>query len=339
MKFFKRLFIIALGLIANTAIAKDVSMPDIQGISHWLNTDKPLTREDLRGKVVLVDFWTYSCINCILTFPHINSWHEKYADKGLLIIGVHTPEFDFEKEANNVKAAVAKYGIRYPVAMDNDYKTWRAYSNRYWPAHYLADRKGFVRYTHFGEGNYEETERRIVELLAQGGSPPSPSGAKSATTEAEDSGTRTPEIYLGYLRLAVIGNPEKIMPDRRQTFRGPMEIADDKFYLSGGWRIAREYAALETAPGKILIRYEAGKANMVLDTDAGQEVAAEVYVDGRPATLDNKGSDVVLEKGKAVCRIREPRLYNLTKTKDSGRHTLELRFMSPGIRAYTFTFG
>jgi len=317
--------------------AREVEMPEFTGITRWLNTDAPLTKASLQGKVVLIDFWTYSCINCIRTFPHLTAWHKNYADQGLVIVGVHTPDFDFEKDEANVKAALAKHGISYPVAMDNDYGTWRAYANRYWPSHYLMDRRGRLRYRHFGEGNYAETEAKIRELLAEGGAAaPAPTASPAA---ADLSKIKTPEIYLGYERLESLGNAEKIEPGRRQTFRVSKSPTLNKFYLAGDWRIAKKFAVAETAGGKILIRYEADKANMVLDTADGKEAVVEVYIDGRPATAENKGADVVLENGSAFCRVREARLYNLTRSENGGRHTLELRFASPGVRAYTFTFG
>jgi thiol-disulfide isomerase/thioredoxin len=326
-------------LAAGPASAKDVPLPEIRGIAHWLNTDRPLTPDDLRGKVVLIDFWTYSCINCIRTFPHLNDWHRRYASRGLVIVGVHTPEFAFEKDPANVRAALAEHGIAYPVAMDNDYATWRAFSNRYWPAHYLADRGGVVRYTHFGEGNYAETERAIERLLAEGGEA-APAAVPAERPPAADlSRVKTPEIYLGYERLSRIANREPVLPDRRQTFREPDAPAPGRFHLAGEWRVAKTYAELEGPAGKIVVRYDADKANMVLASADGRELIAEVYVDGRPATAENRGRDVVLEGGRALCRVREPRLYNLAATAAAGRHTLELRFLSPGARAYTFTFG
>lgn len=335
----KRLILaLALTALAAAARARDVEMPEFTGISRWLNTDQPLTKEGLKGKVVLVDFWTYSCINCIRTFPHVTSWHEKYAAQGLVIVGVHTPEFDFEKQEDNVRAALAKYGITYPVAMDNDYKTWRAYSNRYWPAHYLMDRQGRLRYTHFGEGKYRETEDKIRELLAEGGPAPVPAESP-APPEADLSRVKTPELYLGYERLSALGNRQKVLPDRRQTFREPQSLAPHRFSLAGDWFIAAKFARAEAAGAKILIRYEADKAHMVLDTADGSEAVVEVYIDGKPATADNKGADVALKDGLALCRVRSARLYNLSRNTGQGRHVLELRFRSPGVRAYTFTFG
>ncbi len=335
----KRGLMLALALTSLApARAREVEMPEFAGIVRWLNTEKPLTRADLRGKVVLVDFWTYSCINCIRTFPHVTSWHRKYADQGLVIVGVHTPEFDFEKNEDNVRAALAKHGIAYPVAMDNDYKTWRAYSNRYWPAHYLMDRRGRLRYTHFGEGQYRETEDKIRQLLAEDGPAPVPAQGP-ALPEADLSRIKTPELYLGHERLSALGNGEKVLPDRRQTFREPKSLAAHRFCLVGEWFIAEKFARVEAAGAKVLVRYEADGAHMVLDTADGSEVAAEVYIDGRPATAQNKGADVVLENGLALCRVRGARLYNLARAAGPGLHTLELRFRAPGVRAYTFTFG
>jgi thiol-disulfide isomerase/thioredoxin len=323
---------------AGPARAREVEMPEFTGIARWLNTDGPLTKAGLKGKVTLVDFWTYSCINCIRTLPHVTAWHGTYADQGLVIVGVHTPEFDFEKDEGNVRAAMAKHGIAYPVAQDNDYKTWRAYSNRYWPAHYLFDRKGVLRYHHFGEGNYDKTEAKIRELLAEGGGP---AGAEGALSPAADdlSKVKTPEIYLGFERLSALANRERVQPNRRQTFKNPSAPGPHKFALAGEWRLSAKFAVAEAAGARILLTYEADRANMVLDTAEGKEAIVEVLVDGRPATAGNKGTDVVLENGKALLRIREARLYNLARTPAGGRHALELRFTAPGARAYTFTFG
>jgi thiol-disulfide isomerase/thioredoxin len=318
--------------------SREVKMPEFTGITRWLNTDAPLTRAGLEGKVVLVDFWTYSCINCIRTLPHVTDWHEKYADQGLVIVGVHTPEFDFEKKEANVRAALAKHGIAYPVAMDNAYGTWRAYSNRYWPAHYLMDRRGVLRYRHFGEGNYEETERKIRELLTEGGGTLRASGSLSPAAD-DLSKVKTPEIYLGFERLSALANRERVQAGRRQTFKDSSTPAAHKFALAGEWRLSAKFASAEAAGARILLTYEADRANVVLDTADGKEALVEVLVDGRPATADNKGTDVVLENGKALLRIREARLYNVARTPAGGRHGLELRFTVPGARAYTFTFG
>lgn len=327
---------LALQAFPSALRAKEVKMPEFAGITQWLNSP-PLTKESLKGKVVLVDFWTYSCINCIRSLPHVVEWHKKYEKSGLVIVGVHAPEFAFEKNADNVKKAVAQHGITYPVALDNDHATWRAYANRYWPAHYLMDRHGILRYRHFGEGNYAETENMIRTLLAEGGS--LPAEAPSLKNQTDFAKIKTPEIYLGYERLAALANAEKIQPGKRQAFKEPKSLPPHRFSLAGEWRVAAEYAAAEGAPAAIAIVYEAQKANMVMDTAQGQEVEAEVLIDGRPATAENKGTDVILENGRAICPIKSARLYNLSKTEGGGTHRLELRFSKPGARVYTYTFG
>ncbi|MBI4395786.1 MAG: thioredoxin family protein [Elusimicrobia bacterium] len=306
--------------------ARRAEMPEFEGITQWLNTQEPLTRGELKGRVVLIDFWTYSCVNCIRTMPHVKSWYEKYHDKGLEIVGIHTPEFRFEKDPRNVQAAIDRHRLPFPVAMDNDYKMWSAYSNRYWPAHYLADPSGSVVFQQFGEGNYDKMESKIRELLGLKG----PAAEGTAPREGADlAKPHTPEIYLGYERLSKIGNREGVSRGKTQTFLEPKDIKADTFYLVGDWRIEKEFARLMSPEGKILVRYTSNKANMVLDTENGQEVPVDVYVDGKPATDANRGIDD---------RISDSRLYNFTRTAH-GEHVLELRFKRPGVRAYTFTFG
>lgn len=331
------LIALSVGALLSPAQAKETLMPEFVGISDWINSDKALRRNDLRGKVVLIDFWTYTCINCIRTLPYVKAWHEKYHAQGLEIVGVHSPEFAFEKDLANVQAAVKKYGLPYPVGLDNDHQTWNAYANRYWPAHYLFDREGRLRYHHFGEGNYDVTEQTIQGLLAEGGRKPE-QALTPVSRDTEFAKIKTPEIYLGYLRLSSIGNPERIRPDSKQTFLEPKKLKRNKFYLTGDWHIAREFVRLESASGKILLRFEAGKANLVIRSAAGVEIDAEILIDDQPATAHNKGADVTLENGRALCRISSSRLYNLVAA-GYGEHTLEIRFLRPGVEAYAFTFG
>src|SRR3989338_2195405 len=231
---------------------------EIRGISGWLNSE-PLTLESLKGKVVLVDFWTYSCINCIRTIPYIEGWYEKYKDNNFVILGIHAPEFDFEKDKKNVESAIQKYSISYPVALDNDHKTWNAFNNRYWPEHYLIDVDGNIRYQHFGEGRYAETENSIQKLLLEAGlltvdkvvqvvEPPA---------GADFSGIGTPEIYLGYLRINNVGNmDEKVPTEKPFTFAEPATIEKNKFYFSGTWKIGpefAEYVGKKGETGKLII--------------------------------------------------------------------------------------
>jgi thiol-disulfide isomerase/thioredoxin len=292
--------------------------PDFRAISLWLNS-QPLTLAGLRGKVVVIDFWTYSCVNCLRTLPFVKRWYETYRDDGLVIVGVHTPEFSFEREAGNVRDAVANLGIRYPVALDNDYGTWTAWGNRYWPAKYFIDRRGHVRYAHFGEGAYEESEAVIRELLAEPALPPPVSGAIEDRTP---TGPQTPETYLGYQRLtSYVGSP--IRPHRMARYEIPQTIPLHGVAYGGWWEIDPE-RIVAGRNARLRLVYEAEAVHLVLGTN-GKPGTVQVALDGRPLP---------------TIRVTEDRLYTLARTPgDRGRsHNLELSF-SPGTEAYAFTFG
>lgn len=303
--------------------------PSLRGIFGWINSN-PLSDADLRGKVILIDFWTYSCINCIRTLPHLNEWHKKYKDNGFIILGVHSPEFDFEKKKENVEAAVKKHNIAYPVALDNEHETWNAFSNQYWPAHYLVDTRGNIRYHSFGEGHYGETETAIQNLLLE---------AKTLTldkiTEIEEppananfQGIETPEIYLGYLRINNAGNIDKdTKPNLPHVFSEPKlsDISPNRFYFSGDWTISPEFSELNKGNGKLILRYKAGKVNIVAEAKNGKEIIAEIFLDG---------------KLKRAVPVSFPQLYNIIDTgNDYSWHTLEIRIPKSGLRVFTFTFG
>lgn len=323
--------------------------PELVGIEDWINSE-PLTVAGLKGNVVLVDFWTYTCINCIRTFPHTTAWYEKYKDKGFVLLGVHSPEFNFEKKKENVAREIAKYNIRYPVALDNDHKTWNVFANRYWPAHYLIDAAGNIRYTHFGEGRYAETEKGIQQLLLEAGhlSVDEAAEVREAGSEVEFGKIGTPEIYLGYLRINNLGNKDvKVLPSSIYTFQPPKDIEQNRFYFVGEWKIEPEFAELvgdgglpDGAAGKLIIRYKANKINMVLDTKDGASVPLELKLDGVYLTEQNKGADVILESGKSIAHINSSAFYNFVDTGDEyDWHTLEIIINSPGLKAFTFTFG
>lgn len=298
-------------------------MPKFVGIEAWLNSS-PLSQEDLRGKVVLVDFWTYSCINCIRTLPYVTSWYDKYEDDGLVVIGVHTPEFAFEKEEANVKRAIAEHGIRYPVALDNDYGTWTAYANHYWPAHYLFDAQGRLRDTHFGEGAYDETEAHIVSLLEEAGySPDEEMTEVGALPDFRQIGS--PETYVGYGRMTSLGSPESVLPDET----GSYTVADDPernfFYFGGKWRVEKERAVAAGEGSKIVYRYRASAANLVMGPPESGSGRVKVTVDGVETQ---------------VITVDAETLYVLHSTPgEYGEHVLELEFLDPGTSAYAFTFG
>ena len=288
--------------------------PAFTDISRWLNTPRPLTVAGLKGKVVLVDFWTYSCVNCLRTLPYLRAWDQAYRGDGLQIVGVHTPEFAFEHEADNVRSAVGRLHIHYPVALDNDYGTWNAYGNRYWPAKYLIDRNGHVRFVHFGEGSYRETERVIRSLLAER---PQAQLVSARLRDRTPASPMTPETYLGYQRLTGVGNPA-LAPDRMAPYRLPTHLAPDQLAYGGRWRVETERAV--AGPGaRLRLRFRAREVNLVL----GGKGRVEVRLDGRRVrTVAVDGS----------------RLYTVLELPRFRTGTLELR-VPRRVAGYAFTFG
>lgn len=312
--------------------------PKIVGIAHYLNTTPEELDEKIEGSVVLYDIWTYSCINCIRTLPYITSWNEKYEDEGLLIIGIHSPEFEFEKDRANVELAMQKYGIEYPVVMDNDMETWRAFENRYWPRKYIADHEGSIRYDHIGEGDYENTERVIQTLLAERaealGTNIAPMGDVVDIAEY-DHANFTPELYFGYIlaRGNQIGSPEGFDPGNQVTYTTPDQIENDRFYLDGTWSNLADGMMLISNEGTIKLSFHAKQVNIVAGSTQPSDL--EVYIDSQPISAEFAGSDVA--DGIATIGVHE--LYNIFQSQDSERHTLELRSSSPGFEIFTFTFG
>ncbi|MGI0038154.1 MAG: thioredoxin family protein [Nitrososphaera sp.] len=315
--------------------------PELAKISGHINTG-PITLAELKGKVVLVDFWTYSCINCIRTIPYLNAWHEKYADQGLVIVGVHSPEFEFEKNIDNVKAAVEKYGIEYPVVQDNDKGTWKAYENRYWPRKYLVDDEGFIRYDHIGEGGYAETEKVIQSLLTEravnsgqtiniDGSISLPDSAQSV----EFNKIRTPELYFGYqFARAQLGNPEGFKPGEVVSYSIPENsaIQPNTIYLSGEWKNNKDSMELQGPVGKIVLTYSAKSVNIV----AGGQGEIHIVENKVQLTGDGHGTDVS-DAGSVV--VDGQRLYNIANHDDYGTRTIEITAFGNGFQIYTFTFG
>ncbi|HIH37444.1 redoxin domain-containing protein [Candidatus Woesearchaeota archaeon] len=307
--------------------------PELAGIVGYINADPSLTIESQKGKVVLVDFWTYSCINCIRTLPHITSWDEKYRDKGLVIIGVHTPEFDFEKEYDNVKAAVEKYGVGYPVVLDNDYATWQAYKNRYWPRKYLIDKDGYIRYDHIGEGGYEETEKQIRMLLEEKGSDVSDVG-EAPMPDMTPKHITTPELYAGAAfalpRGQDIGNREGIRLGETITYEKLTNPPADVISLSGTWKSNPDN--LEAmGDAEIILPFTASAVNIV--AFAPEESIVEIYVNDKLVSDEQAGSDAI----NGIMIVREPRLY----TAYDGEYvtaTLALK-VKKGFSFNAFTFG
>lgn len=312
--------------------------PELAGISNYINS-KEFNISDLKGKVVIVDFWTYSCINCIRTIPYLNAWYEKYADQGLVIVGVHTPEFDFEKNPSNVQAAVQKFGIKYPVVQDNDHATWDAYQNRYWPRKYIIDDEGYVRFDHIGEGGYAETEKIIQSLLQEraanaGQTIKIDNSTVNPNAQSIDFGqVSTPELYFGYsYARSPLGNAEGFKPDQIVTYAlaDDKEIRQNTIYLSGKWLNNPDNMELAGGTGKIVLDYSAKSVNIV----AGGK--GTLYLSEDEQALSAKGADVGKDGSVA---IDGQRLYNLVSHNNYGRHQLVIDVTGDGFQAYTFTFG
>jgi thiol-disulfide isomerase/thioredoxin len=315
-------------------------MPSLSGAQEWLNS-KPLTMEELKGKVVLIDFWTYSCINCLRAIPYVQAWAEKYRDHGLVVIGVHAPEFAFERNVDNVKKAIATLKIDYPVAIDNDYKIWRAFENEYWPAHYFIDANGKVRHHHFGEGEYAESERVIQTLLTEAGNQHVPtdiavvnaSGAEAASAKAD---VKSPETYIGYDRIDHFISPGGVVQDANHTYAAG-EPQLNEWSLTGDWTVGGERAMLNEKDGSIVYRFHARDLHLVLGPSAeGSPVRFRIKIDGKaPGAAHGMDVDPV---GQGT--VTTQRLYQLVREQgpivDS---TFEIRFLDPGVQAYAFTFG
>ncbi|MCW1407095.1 cytochrome c biogenesis protein DipZ [Rhizobium sp. 1AS11] len=314
--------------------------PSLDGAVEWLNSE-PLTTEQLRGKVVLVDFWTYSCINCIRTIPYVRAWAEKYADQGLVVIGVHAPEFAFEKKIDNVKKAIGDFQIGYPVAIDNDYKVWRAFENSYWPAAYLIDAKGQIRYHHFGEGNYNRTEKAIQDLLREVGSQTTASApvvpnAKGVEAGPDLGNMRSGETYLGYEQAANFASPEGLQADTARNY-SIAEPGLNGWGLSGTWIVGRDQATLDQPGGGITYRFSARDLHLVLGPGAGDKpIRFQVKIDGKAPGPDH-GSDIDADGNGTVTATR---LYQLIRQSGTvAARNFEIRFLDPGVQAYAFTFG
>ncbi len=312
--------------------------PELAGIDGYINTNgQPVTLASLKGKVVLVDFWTYSCINCLRTVPYLNAWYQKYKDQGLVIVGVHTPEFAFEHVQSNVEAAVQRLGINYPVVLDNEYKTWNAFGNEYWPNEYLVDIDGYVVHNHAGEGEYDITEAAIQQALAE-------RAARIGTTTALQSGTvevqqvdlntvQSPETYFGSSRNQYLGNGTQGVSGVQQ-FVLPPTVHPNTLYLGGSWSIAPEFAQNKTA-ATVEFEYSAHDINFVA-SGGGKAITITILLDGKPVG-SMAGSDVDPKTSTAV--IKEDRLYNLVHSTTPGIHTLQIQIQEAGLEAYTFTFG
>lgn len=313
--------------------------PELSGIKGYINAEDGFQLKDVQGKVILIDFWTYSCINCIRTLPYLKAWDEKYRDKGLVIVGVHSPEFEFEKDYNNVQTAVSKNNIKYPVVLDNDFSTWRAYKNRFWPHKYLVDSDGFIRFDHIGEGGYEETERMIQELLLERDEKirlETPVSTEINATEVDFSRIGTPEIYFGYeFSRQPLGNTETSRPGETVNFTLPQNISGNRAYLEGSWKSQNDHMELVSQSGKVVLRYKAKVVNIV----AGQKANLSIKLDGDYLTEAQLGSDSKRIDNKSISIVEEMRLYNLVDDTGYFEKTVEITLEGKGFRIYTFTFG
>ncbi len=308
------------------------SAPEFTGIVDWINT-KPLTMAELRGKVVLIDFWTYSCINCQRTQPYLNAWYDKYHDKGLVIVGVHAPEFAFEKVPDNVRHAVTEENIAYPVALDNDFKTWRAYQNQFWPAKYLIDKNGMVRYTKFGEGDYDQTERAIQKLLSASGD--EVSGSVRADSGSVHAG-QTPETYLGYSRGERFANVDQFFNDKIIDYHLANTLQQDEWSLGGLWRIGdMQSKALDDTSNVLRIKFAAKEVYLVMDGPAG--ATATLRLNGQTVTASQHGGSDVATDG--TVHLDGPRLYRLIDLPNFKTNQVLDIHVTKGVTINAFTFG
>ena len=350
-----KLALTALAAIVISTACTGFPAPEISGIRAWINSG-PLTIKELRGKVVLVDFWTYTCVNCIRTFPYLKQWHAKYADDGLVIIGIHSPEFEFEKEYPNVLQATKDNGITWPVAQDNDFETWSNFSNRFWPAKYLIDKDGTVRYTYFGEGGYDETEKQIRTLLEDAGAtllenpfePPGEQRVDQTYIETRN-GTVTRELYAGFV-LAQLGqyvrqdeffkNPGTVV-----ELEAPEKLHSGIIYFDGAWVVGPESTrhGRETTGYEDLLSlvYSARSLNAVLTSESGQLYTVQVTLNGEFLTPENKGQDITIAaNGESFLAVDEPRMYNVVEAPAYAKdNALTLSSNSVDFGIFAFTFG
>ncbi|HEV3490798.1 MAG TPA: cytochrome c biogenesis protein DipZ [Reyranella sp.] len=316
-------------------------LPALDGAVEWLNSP-PLTKQGLRGKVVLIDFWTYSCINCLRAIPYVRAWAQKYKDQGLVVIGIHTPEFAFERNADNVKRAVRDLKIDYPVAIDSNFALWRAFDNQYWPAHYFIDAEGRIRHHHFGEGQYAESERVIQQLLAETGKTDIAKGvvavtAAGAEAAADAGNVKSPETYIGFMRAENFSSPGGTVQDVDHVYALPTDLRLNQWALKGTWKIEDERAILGAAGGGIAFRFHARDLHLVLGAgDDGKPVRFGVLLDGqRPG--DDHGADI---DANGEGTVTGQRLYQLVRQRGPVKErTFEIQFLDPGVQAFAFTFG
>jgi thiol-disulfide isomerase/thioredoxin len=328
-------------LTAAATLRIEGALPEFGGATAWLNSE-PLTPAGLRGKVVVVQFCTFSCINWLRTLPYLRAWAEKYRDSGLVVIGAHSPEFPFEHDLDKIRSALEAMGVDYPIAVDNDFAVWRAFDNAFWPALYFVDAEGRIRHHHFGEEEYVRSERVIQQLLAEAGSDDvdedlvsvEPSGVYLA---ADRDTLRSPETYVGYARATGFASPGGLEPDRRQLYDQPSRLELNQWALYGEWTVGRQITTLNEPGGRIVHRFHGRDLNLVLGTQAdGEPTRFQVLIDGDPPN-GARGLDVD-ERGNGT--VTEERLYQLIRQNGQiTDRTFEITFIDAGAQAYVFTFG
>jgi len=312
--------------------------PKLEGISGYINTSSENISQDIEGKVVLYDFWTYSCINCIRTLPYLTAWDEKYSDEGLVIVGIHTPEFEFEKEYDNVVFATKKFGIKYPVIQDNDKEIWNDFQNRYWPRKYIADHEGYIRFDHIGEGAYKETEKVIQVLLEERSNALGNILEKKELVDLNEfthATFRTPELYFGFNFAEgrnQLGNEEGFSKNKVVTYELPEKFTQHYFYMGGIWKNNKDGMELISDSGKIVLNFNAKQVNIV----AANNAVLKITYDGDYIPLESRGQDVMQD---GIVKITEPRLYNIIDSKQEGTHEIVIEVKNAGFEIFTFTFG
>ncbi|MGH9475227.1 MAG: cytochrome c biogenesis protein DipZ [Terriglobales bacterium] len=328
--------------LQRVALSSEGSMPSLAGATAWINSP-PLNAKSLRGKVVLVDFWTYSCINCLRSLPYLESWAQKYRDQGLVVIGVHSPEFAFERDVNNVRAAVTRLKLTFPIAVDSNHRIWDAFNNEYWPADYFVDAQSQIRFHHFGEGQYDESERVIQELLAEAHHQALPAPGNfvhvegvGAEASADVNQIGSPETYIGYARGMNFASPEHLKTDQNATYAAPLRPSRNQWGLAGTWHVGPHMAVLIKAPGEIVYRFHARDLHLVLGSGTGKPIRFRILIDGTPPGPDH-GTDT---DAQGYGTVTSYRLYQLVRQKgDIEDRTFTIQFLDPGVDAFSFTFG
>jgi len=312
--------------------------PELKEISGYINTSSDEINQNIEGKVVIYDFWTYSCINCIRTLPYLTAWDEKYRDEGLVIVGIHTPEFEFEKKYENVVFATEKFGIKYPVIQDNEKEIWDDFQNRYWPRKYIADHEGYIRFDHIGEGAYKETEEVIQLLLRERSNAVGETLKKTELVNLDEfthTVFRTPELYFGFNFADgrnQLGSEEGFSKNQIVDYKLPNQFKQHYFYMDGMWQNNNDGMKLISDSGKIALHFNAKQVNIVASNNA----ILEIIYDGNSIPSESRGKDVALD---GTVKILEPRLYNIIDSKQEGSHEIIIEVKSPGFEIFTFTFG